>query len=97
MPGREFDSPGDYNMQLAGWLPQANARVLRRTGAQPGVRVGADVAAMGALPPVAPSLGSSERVRLGRDYYVRIAGNDYSVDPSVIGRFVDIHAGLETV
>jgi len=97
MPGREFDSPGDYNTQLAGWLPQANARVLRRTGAQPGVRVGADVAAMGALPPVAPSVGSRERVRLGRDYYVRIAGNDYSVDPSVIGRFVDIHAGLETV
>src|SRR5664280_888472 len=51
MPGREFDSPGDYNTQLAGWLPQANARVLRRTGAQPGVRVDADVAAMGALPP----------------------------------------------
>lgn len=34
---------------------------------------------------------------MGRDYYVRIAGNDYSVDPSVIGRFVDVHAGIETV
>nr|WP_239455383.1 IS21 family transposase [Nocardioides gilvus] len=97
MPGREFESPGDYNTQLTGWLPRANARVLRRTGEQPGVRVAADVAAMGVLPPIAPSVGTTVRVRLGRDYYVRIAGNDYSVDPGVIGRFVDVHAGLDTV
>jgi len=57
----------------------------------------ADTAAMGALPPVAPAVGTSMRVRLGRDYYVRIAGNDYSVNPTVIGRFVDVHAGLERV
>lgn len=97
MPGREFDSPHDYNTQLTSWLPRANARVLRRTGQQPGVRVAADVAAMGALPPIAPSVGTTVRVRLGRDYYVRIAGNDYSVDPAVIGRFVDVHAGLDTI
>lgn len=97
MPGREFDSPHDYNTQLTSWLPRANARVLRRTGQQPGVRVAADVAAMGALPPIAPSVGTTVRVRLGRDYYVRVAGNDYSVDPAVIGRFVDVHAGLDTV
>ncbi len=97
MPGRAFDSPGDYNTQLAGWLPRANSRMLRRTGEQPGIRVVADTAAMGALPPVAPTRGTSTRVRLGRDYYVRIAGNDYSVDPAVIGRFVDVHADLDTV
>jgi transposase len=97
MPGREFDSPTDYNTQLAGWLPRANTRVLRRTGEQPALRVAADVAAMGVLPPVAPSVGTTERVRLGRDYYVRVAGNDYSVDPAVIGRLVDVHAGLTVV
>jgi len=97
MPGREFDSPADYNTQLGGWLPRANTRVLRRTGEQPAIRVAADVAAMGALPPIAPAVGTTERVRLGRDYYVRIAGNDYSVDPSVIGRLVDVHAGLSVV
>ena len=26
-----------------------------------------------------------------------MAGNDYSVDPHVIGRFVDVHAGLDHV
>ena len=97
MPGREFDSPDDYNTQLAGWLPTANSRMLRRTGQQPGHRVSADVAAMGALPPIAPLVGTTVRVRLGCDYYVRIAGNDYSVDPTVIGRFVDVHADLTLV
>jgi len=97
MPGRTFTDPADYNTQLAGWLPKANSRLLRRTGCQPGVRVVTDTAAMGVLPPVAPAVGTSMRVRLGRDYYVRIAGNDYSVNPTVIGRFVDVHAGLTQV
>lgn len=97
MPGRSFTGPGDYNTQLAGWLPRANSRLLRRTGQQPDVRIIDDRAAMGMLPPLAPAVGTHHRVRLGRDYYVRIAGNDYSVDPSVIGRFVDVHAGIEEV
>ena len=97
MPGRSFTGPGDYNTQLAGWLPRANSRLLRRTGQQPDVRIVDDRAAMGVLPPLAPAVGTSHRVRLGRDYYVRIAGNDYSVNPTVIGRFVDVHAGLDEV
>ncbi len=51
----------------------------------------------GLPPPTAPHIGLSSRVRLGRDYYVRVAGNDYSVHPSVIGRFVDITADLQQV
>jgi transposase len=97
MPGRSFTSGADYNAQLAEWLPRANSRMLRRTGEQPGVRIAEDTAAMGGLPPVAPAVGTSSRVRLGRDYYVRIAGNDYSADPAVIGRLVDVYAGLTTV
>ena len=97
MPGRSFTSGADYNAQLAEWLPRANSRMLRRTGEEPGVRIAEDTAAMGGLPPVAPAAGTSSRVRLGRDYYVRIAGNDYSADPAVIGRLVDVHAGLTTV
>jgi len=29
------------------------------------------------------------RIRLPRDYYVRVFGNDHSVDPVAIGRMVD--------
>jgi len=49
------------------------------------------------LPPVAPQVGWSNRIRLGRDYDVRLDASDYSVDLSVIGRIVDVHAGLEQV
>jgi transposase len=97
MPGRSFTCASDYNTQLAAWLPRANTRMVRRTGEAPGVRVVADAAAMTALPPIAPATGTFSRVRLGRDYYVRVVGNDYSVDPSVIGRLVDVHAGLDEV
>jgi len=97
LPGRDFTGPADFNTQLQDWLPRANQRVLRRTGMAPALRVGNDAAAMGDLPPVAPQVGTTDRVRLGRDYYVRVLGNDYSIDPSVIGRFVDVRAGLEEV
>jgi len=50
-----------------------------------------------ALPPLPPSTGWQRRVRLGRDYYVRLDGNDYSVDPRVIGRLVDVTATLTRV
>ena len=50
-----------------------------------------------ALPPVPPASGHRTRIRLGRDYFVRIAGSDYSVDPTVIGRMVEASAGLGTV
>ncbi|GAA1646273.1 hypothetical protein GCM10009744_41630 [Kribbella alba] len=33
----------------------------------------------------------------GRDYYVRLDTNDYSVDPTLIGRMVDVAADLERV
>ena len=56
-----------------------------------------DRAAMLPLPPAAPLVGWHYRVRLGRDYYVRIDGSDYSVDPAAIGRLVDVHADLEQV
>ena len=97
MPGREFASPADFNEQFADWLAGANARVVRTTGARPVDRLDTDRAAMLPLPPVPPITGWHKQVRLGRDYYVTIARNDYSVNPTWIGRMVDVHADLERV
>ena len=94
LPGRTFTSPFDFNAQMSQWLAQrANTRVLRSIGSTtPAARWVADRAAMVDLPPVIPPIGLTHRVRLGRDYYVRIDANDYSVDPRAIGRFVDVLA-----
>ena len=97
MPGRSFGSPADSNDQFTGWLEEANQRVVRTINAKPADRLAADRDAMLALPPVPPLVGWHQQVRLGRDYYVRIARNDYSVDPTWIGRMVDAHADLEQV
>lgn len=97
LPGREFASPADFNDQLRLWLPKANSRTVRSLHGRPLDFLDADRAAMTVLPPVAPQVGLSSRVRLGRDYYVRVDGNDYSVHPSVIGRQVDVSASLDQV
>lgn len=52
---------------------------------------------MTVLPPHPPSTGLNERVRLPRDYYIRVDGNDYSVDPRMIGRLIDVTTTLTTV
>ena len=97
MPGRSFASPVDFNQQFTEWLNGANQRVVRTTKARPIDRLDTDRAAMLPLPPVPPVVGWRNQVRLGRDYYVRIAANDYSVDPTWIGRMVDTHADLDQV
>jgi transposase len=97
LPGRTFTSPADFNTQLSHWLEFANTRVVRRIGCAPTERWATDRSAMLVLPPVAPSIGWRTRVRLPRDHYVRIDGNDYSVDPGCVGRQVDVVADLDTV
>ena len=97
MPGRSFASPADFNDQFSDWLATANTRVVRTIGARPTDRLETDRAAMLALPPVPPVVGWRNQVRLGRDYYVRIASNDYSVDPTAIGRVVEARADLDRV
>ena len=97
IPGRMFASPDDFNSQLDEWLPTANACMSRSRRGRPHELVAADRAAMRALPPVAPEVVFRNSVRLPRDYYVRAFSNDYSVDPTMIGRLVDVTASLDTV
>ncbi|WP_157009348.1 IS21 family transposase [Agromyces laixinhei] len=97
MPGRSFASPADFNTQFTDWLTVANQRVVRTIKASPVDLIDVDRASMLPLPPVVLHLGWRNQVRLGRDYYVRVDTNDYSVSPTAIGRIVDVAADLERV
>ncbi len=97
MPGRTFTSPADFNIQFTDWLGRANARVVRTIKAAPTDLIDADRTAMLPLPPIPLHLGWRNKIRLGRDYYVRLDTCDYSVDPQVIGGMVDVAADLERV
>jgi hypothetical protein len=52
---------------------------------------------MVALPPVPPATGWRFSARLARDHYIRLDANDYSVHPAVIGRRIEVIAGLDRV
>ncbi len=97
LPGREFSGPADFNAQLADWLAVANTRRKRVLGCAPADRIGADKAAMLALPPVPPVTGWRRSAVLPRDHYIRLDSNDYSVDPAVIGRRIEVVADLQRV
>ncbi|WP_406712874.1 Mu transposase domain-containing protein [Trueperella pyogenes] len=49
------------------------------------------------LPPVEPMTGQCVETRLGRDYYVTIGGNSYSVDPLHIGSRISVVMDLTHV
>jgi transposase len=97
LPGRTFTGPADFNIQLGQWLSVANSRTKRVLGCAPADRIAADRAAMLTLPPVAPVTGWRQGLRLPRDYYVRVDGNDYSVHPAAIGRRIEVSADLGRV
>jgi transposase len=97
LPGRSFASPADFNAQLAEWTALVNTRARRALGCAPSDRIAADRQAMLGLPPVAPATGWRASSRLPRDHYVRLDSNDYSVHPAVIGRRVEVVAGLDRV
>jgi transposase len=97
LPGRSFTGPADFDTQLQAWLTLANSRQHRALGCRPVDRLDADRAGMLPLPPVAPSAGWRTSLRLPRDHYVRLAGNDYSVHPAAVGRRVEVSADLDTV
>lgn len=87
----------DFNVQFGQWLQIANRRTVRTIKGRPADLIEHDRSGMLPLPPVPLHLGWCERVRLGRDYYVRLDASDYSVDPTAIGRIVDITAVLDRV
>ncbi len=98
LPGRSFDSPDDFNAQLITWLvSKANHRIHRIIRCRPIERLNEDVASMLALPPILPDPAARFSTRLGRDHYIRVGTNDYSVHPRAIGARVDVTVDLEWV
>ena len=98
LPGRIFTSAADFNAQLADWLfTIANPRTHAVTRLIPADALAVDRLAMAVLPPIAPSTGTTVTTRLGRDYYVSLGGNAYSVHPEAIGRMITVRASLDQI
>ncbi len=96
LPGRDFEDVEDFNTQLQAWLVRANQRQHRVLGCRPADRIAEDRGAMLRFSLV-PDVALRFSTRLGRDHCVRVATNDYSVHPRVIGRRVEVRVELEWV
>ena len=97
LPGRRFVDVADFNGQLLGWLKRANRRVHATTRQVPAEQVAEDRGAMLAFPPVLPDPSVRFATRLPRDPFVRVFTNDYSVNPRMVGRSVEVRVDLDEV
>ena len=96
-PGRSFLGPEDFQAQLDAWFEKANRRTHRSLRCRPIDRLAEDLAAMRALPQAAPDTDERFVVRVAPDPYVRVGTCDYSLDPRLVGRRVEVRVGQREI
>ena len=89
-PGRSFANELDYQLQLDGWCDRVNARVHRTTRAVVAERLAEERERMRRLPERMPDPDRRFVVRVAQQPYVRFDTNDYSLDPRLAGRRVEV-------
>ncbi len=89
LPGRRFANELDFQDQLDGWSENANNRVHRTTRAVPAERLVLERERMRPLPPI-PDLDRRFVTRVSQQPYLRFDRNDYSLDPRLAGRRVEV-------
>lgn len=90
--GRSFANPLDFQLQLDHWSDKINERVHRGTRANVGERLGTERAQMRELPAQLPEADRRWVTRVPPQPYLHFDRNDYSLDPRLLGRRVEITA-----
>jgi transposase len=88
--GRRFANALDFQHQLDGWCDRINARVHRSTRAVVAERLAEERAVMRPLPTDMPSSDRRFVMRVPAQPYLRFDRNDYSLDPHLVGRRVEV-------
>jgi transposase len=96
-PGRRFANHLDYQLQLDAWFEKANARTHKTLRCRPIDRLGEERSSMGAVPDREPDLDERQVVRVPADPHVRVDTNDYSIDPGLVGRRVEVRISQREV
>jgi transposase len=89
-PGRRFANELDFQDQLDGWTEKANARTHRTVRAVPGERLAEERERMRPLLARLPDVDRRFVVRVAQQPYLRVDRNDYSLDPRLAGRRVEV-------
>jgi transposase len=94
--GRSFANERDYRLQLDAWFEKANARTHKTLRCRPVDRLLAERQQMAPLPGF-PDLDRRWVTRVPADPHLRFDTNDYSLDPALAGRRVEIRVSQTEV
>jgi transposase len=92
-PGRMFANEIDFQDQLEAWATKVNARTHKTLRARPCDRLAEELEVMEPLPETVPDTDRRWVLRVPPDPYVRFDTCDYSLDPDLVGRRVEIRVG----
>jgi transposase len=96
-PGRAFANELDFQDQLDAWFARVNARTHKTLRARPVDRLAAELEVMASLPERMPDTARRWTMRVPPDPHLRLDTNDYSLDPGLVGRRVEVIADQRTV
>lgn len=97
-PGRSFAGELDYQEQLDRWFGErANLRFHRTLRCRPLDRLAEELTVMRPLPERLPDVDRRFVTRVPPDPYVRLDANDYSLDPRLVGRRVELRVSQREV
>jgi transposase len=96
-PGRAFANELDFQDQLDAWFLKVNARTHKTLRARPVDRLAHELEVMAALPAQMPDTARRWTTRIPPDPHLRFDTNDYSLDPALVGRRVEVIADQRTV
>jgi transposase len=90
-PGRCFANELDFQLQLDDWFDsRANPRMHKTLRARPSERLIEERAVMAPLPGAGPDVDRRWVLRVAPDPFLRFDTCDYSLDPALVGRRVEI-------
>ncbi|HVS08626.1 MAG TPA: IS21 family transposase [Planctomycetota bacterium] len=97
-PGRSFAGELDYQEQLDRWFcERANVRFHRTLRCRPVDRLGEERGLLRPLPARLPDVDRRVVTRVPPDPYVRFDTCDYSLDPRLVGRRVEVQVSQREV
>jgi transposase len=89
-PGRSFANELDYQLQLDGWCDKVNRRIHRTLRCRPAERLAEERERMRSLPAQLPESDRRFVIRVPQQPYLRFDTNDYSLDPRLARRRVEV-------
>ena len=89
-PGRVFANELDFQHQLDRWFERVNARTHKTLRERPIDRLRVEHEHMTVLPAELPDTARRWVTRIAPDPYLRLDTNDYSLDPRLVGRRVEV-------